>query len=172
MSYNWKNDGNLSQKSDMDYVLEVIDSLTAALHQDPNDTEKLFLRGNGYLDARRLDEALEDYSKIIGFGQVEAPVYNNRGICHRGMGNPKQAIVDFTKALDIDPLYRDAYNNRGMAKADLGLHEEALSDYNEAIDLDPEYWYAFNNRAMLLWALGDRKNAALDYEKVRKILGE
>ena len=71
MSYNWKNDGNLSQKSDMDYVLEVIDSLTAALHQDPNDTEKLFLRGNGYLDARRLDEALEDYSKIIGFGQVE-----------------------------------------------------------------------------------------------------
>ena len=172
MSYNWKNDGNLSQKSDMDYVLEVIGSLTAALHLNPNDTDKLFLRGNGYLDATRFDEAIDDYSKIVGFGQAEAPVYNNRGICHRGMGNPKQAIVDFTKALEIDPLYRDAYNNRGMAKADMGLHEEALSDYNEAINLDSEYWYAFNNRAMLLWALGDRKNAVLDYEKVKKILSE
>ena len=48
MVYNWQNDENLSGKSDNDYVLEIIESLTMELLADPSDPRNLFLRGTGY----------------------------------------------------------------------------------------------------------------------------
>ena len=68
MVYNWQNDENLSGKSDNDYVLEIIESLTMELLADPSDPRNLFLRGNGYLDLGRFGEAIDDYTKIIDSG--------------------------------------------------------------------------------------------------------
>ena len=50
MSLNWKNDPDLSSKSDMDYLQDLIESLTSMLHSNPKDTTLLFKRGNAYLD--------------------------------------------------------------------------------------------------------------------------
>ena len=50
MSLNWKNDPDLSSKSDKDYLEDLIESLTSMLHSNPEDTALLFKRCNEYLD--------------------------------------------------------------------------------------------------------------------------
>ena len=66
MSLNWKNDPDLSSKSDMDYLQDLIESLTSLLHSTPEDKVLLFRRGNAYLDKGKYEEAILDYSAIIG----------------------------------------------------------------------------------------------------------
>ena len=110
MVYNWQNDENLSGKSDNDYVLEIIESLTMELLADPRDPRNLFLRGNGYLDLGQFGEAIDDYTKIIDSGKADPPVFNNRGISYRGLGEAQLAIDDLTTAISLDVNYRDAYN--------------------------------------------------------------
>ena len=65
MSLNWKNDPDLSSKSDMDYLQDLIESLTSMLHSNPEDTTLLFKRGNAYLDKGVYQEAISDYSSIL-----------------------------------------------------------------------------------------------------------
>ena len=83
MSLNWKNDPDLSSKSDMDYLQDVIESLTSMLHSNPQDTALLFKRGNAYLDKGVYQEAISDYSSILAIHPEDAISLNNRGICYR-----------------------------------------------------------------------------------------
>ena len=170
--YNWKNNPDLSSKSDGDYTSNVIDFLNSELEKDPTNHDLLFSRGNGYLDLGKYQDAITDYSQIIQLSlETEIfSVYNNRGICYRAIGEFNLAMDDFDEAIRINNSYRDAYNNRGMVLADLGKHKEAISDYNVAIKLDKTYWYAYNNRAMSYWELGDIEKAKEDYEIVSELV--
>ena len=171
--YNWKNNPDLSSKSDGDYTSTVIDFLSSELENNPTSYDLLFSRGNGYLDLGKYEEAIIDYSRIIQLGLVTEffLIYNNRGICHRAIGQFDLAMNDLNEAIRINDSYRDAYNNRGMVLADLGKYKEAISDYNVSIKLDKTYWYAYNNRAMSYWELGDIEKAKKDYEIVRGLVG-
>ena len=171
--YNWKNNPDLSSKTDADYSSEVIDFLTSELSKNPNNYELLFSRGNGYLDLGKHQDAIIDYSKIISLNfEFDIPsVYNNRGISYRGTGQFDLAINDFNKAIKLDANYRDAFNNRGMVLADLGKYKEAIADYTTSIKLDPNYWYAYNNRAMSYWEMGFIEKAKKDYETVKELVG-
>ena len=95
MSLNWKNDPDLSSKSDMDYLQDLIESLTSLLHSTPDDKVLLFRRGNAYLDKGKYEEAISDYSVIIGMDRSDSVSLNNRGICLRCLGDPDNAIRDF-----------------------------------------------------------------------------
>ena len=116
---NWKNDPNLSSMSDFDYLTQVAQSLTDAIHANPDDARAWFLRGNAYLDRGQYEFAASDYSKVIELTPDDAVAYNNRGIAHRNSGFTDLAVSDYTKALGLDPNYRDAHNNLGMALSDI-----------------------------------------------------
>lgn len=171
--YNWKNNPDLSSKSDGEYASNLIDFLSSELENNPTNYELLFSRGNGYLDLGKYQEAIIDYSQIIqlGIGTEKFSVYNNRGICYRGIGQFDLAVTDFDEAIRINSSYRDAYNNKGMVLADLGKYKEAISNYDVSIKLDKTYWYAYNNRAMSYWELGYIEKAKEDYEIVRGLVG-
>ena len=94
---------------------------------------------------------------------------NNRGIAHRGLGNPDAAIDDYDRALELDANYRDAYNNRGIAEADKDDLEAAIEDFSTAIRLDPGFWHAYGQRGMVFWKLGRRAEAERDYALASKL---
>ena len=77
------NDGNLSGKSDKDYLGELVLSLTQDLYADPNSVELLFKRGNAYLDLGLYEEAIIDYTGILQVETIDSRAWNNRGICYR-----------------------------------------------------------------------------------------
>ena len=169
MNYSWMNDGNLSGKSDRDYLGELVQSLTQDLHADPNSVELLFKRGNAYLDLGLYEEAVIDYTGILQVEEIDSRVWNNRGICYRIIGETGQAISDLDKAISLDKQYRDAYNNLGMVLSDLGNYEEAINNFSKSIEIDDTYVYAYNNRAMSYWALGKKEEAFSDYETVKNL---
>ena len=131
----------------MDYVHDLIKSLTDRIYTHPDDHEAVFLRGNGYLDSGQYELGIADYTVLINLPNPDERAFNNRALCWRGLGNVKQGLEDSTAAIDINPNYRDAYNNRGMLLADIGKHGQAINDFTRAIEIDPDYWYAYNNRA-------------------------
>ena len=160
---------HLSQMSDRDYHVQIIQHLTAQLRAEPDNRRAHFLRGNAYLDNGYYQAAIDDYSRAIDL-QPDAVAYNNRGIAYRNLKDPQRAIADYRQALMLDIDYRDAYNNLGLVLSDQNAFEEAIRCFNRAIDLDPNYWYAYNHRATALWALGRREEARRDYETVRNLL--
>ena len=169
MNYSWMNDGDLSGKSDRDYLGELVQSLTQDLHADPNCVELLFKRGNAYLDSGLYEEAILDYTTILRREITDPRVWNNRGVCNRIIGDADEAISDFGKAISLDEQYRDAYNNLGMVLSDLGNYDDAVQNFTKAIEIDDTYVYAYNNRAMGLWALGKKTEAFSDYETVKDL---
>ena len=135
MNYNWKNDGDLSAKSDRDYLSVLIQSLTHDLHTDSSSREILFKRGNAYLDSGLYEHAIKDYTELMEKNEEDCRVWNNRGICYRALMAPEAAISDFDKAISLNKLYRDAYNNRGMALSDLEKYGDAIKDFSKSIEI-------------------------------------
>ena len=58
-------DSKKSHLSDKDYNSKVILQMTGIISQDPNDCQAYVMRGNHYLDANKLQEAISDFSKAI-----------------------------------------------------------------------------------------------------------
>ena len=171
ITYQWRNDPDLSSKSDMDYVHDLIQSLTDHIYSNPKDYEAIFLRGNGYLDSQQYDLGIADYSVLIDLPNPDQRALNNRSLCWRGLGEFQRGLEDSSGAINIDPDYRDAFNNRGMLHADIGEHRKAVIDFTRAIEIDTDYWYAYNNRAHSYLIMGNKLDAFQDYEKVRELLG-
>ena len=78
MSLNWKNDPDLSSKSDMDYLQDLIESLTSLLHSTPEDIVLLFRRGNAYLDKGKYEEAIACYDRLIEMKPEDADAWENK----------------------------------------------------------------------------------------------
>jgi tetratricopeptide (TPR) repeat protein len=172
MTFNYKNNPDLSSKSDKDHLRDVITALDSELLKNDANTQTLFLRANAYLDSGKHIEAIYDYEKILEIDTNHTTVWNNRGICLRLIGQTEEALVSFNKAIKLNENYRDAYNNRGMVLSDIGDLNAAILDFTRAINLDSEYWYAFNNRGMALWASGKKTEAIADYERAKIILNK
>ena len=108
MSYNWKQNPDLSSKSDADYTNDIISSISDHIRVNQNDMASYLQRANAYLDLGKYEDAAQDYSTIIIADTKNTVALNNRGICYRSLGVPDQAIIDFTSAILINPDYRDA----------------------------------------------------------------
>ena len=101
MSYNWKQNPDLSSKSDADYTNDIISSISDHIRVNQNDMASYLQRANAYLDLGKYEDAAQDYSTIIKADSENTVALNNRGICYRSLGMPDQAILDFTSAIFI-----------------------------------------------------------------------
>jgi Flp pilus assembly protein TadD len=161
---------DLSPISDYEYCEQVIQHLTAQLNAHPQEARVYVLRGNAYLDQRRFQLAIDDYTRALELMPNDPIAYNNRGIAYRSLGDPAQALADYRQALVLDGTYRDAYNNLGLALSDVGDFAAAVQAYTQAIAIDPHDWHAYNNRGLALWALRRQDEALRDYAKVKELL--
>jgi tetratricopeptide (TPR) repeat protein len=87
-----------------------------------------------------VDEALEEYEKIIAIDPKFESAWHNKGYVYLiYKENYKLAIEFFTKAINIKPTYVGAYHNRALAWLKLGDIQRAKSDFNAALAIDPQY---------------------------------
>jgi tetratricopeptide (TPR) repeat protein len=146
---------------------EAIGSLTT-LQQEartPSEQAELaFLQANSLLFAKRYDKALDAYDRALEYDQIQAQVYNNRGVA--GMNWALQlewwdyqpsdtqlqvAVDDLTRAIEISEDARItalAYLNRGMARSLVASdYDQALIDCEQAIAQAPELALGYVCRA-------------------------
>lgn len=147
-----------------------IEALNQAIQQEVEQSDRAYyLRGISHLKLGELDQAVEDYTKVIELDPENLRAYYDRGIANTQLGNYEQAVADYDRASELAPNEETIYLNRGIAKMRQGKLQDAITDYTQALEFDPELGDAYANRGITKAALGDKESAINDLEKAGEI---
>ena len=125
-----------------------------------------FDEGNKYLENKKYDSAIEEFTKVIKLDPQSYPAYLNRGNAYREKGDLDNALNDYAQAIRINPAEGLIYYNRALVyqmKKDI---KSAISDYSEAVKLKPDFAEAYNNRGNLYGVLGNLDLAIADFTSI------
>jgi tetratricopeptide (TPR) repeat protein len=115
------------------------------------------------------ERAVEYYTKVIKFNDLDGYAYNARGLARIELKEYYEAIADFNKALEINPNSANPRNNLGLAKYYLGDHAGALKDYSKAIELDSKLLVAYKNRGIIYLEKDKNELAVADFSSAVKL---
>jgi tetratricopeptide (TPR) repeat protein len=121
--------------------------------------------GNKAMLARKYDEAIKDFNKVLEIDSLNSIALYNRGLSYIYLENYKAALTDFDKVITIDSTNADAFNSRGLVHGFLEQGELALSDFNSAIKYDSNFSMAYFNRGNININLGNKDEAMKDFNK-------
>ena len=99
-------------------------------------------QGNAALQAGKLTEAIENYTKAINADGTNHVYYSNRSAAYLKKGDANNALEDANSTIAINPEFSKGYSRKGAA-----LH--ALKRYNDAIAAFEEGLAKFPNDAAL-----------------------
>jgi tetratricopeptide (TPR) repeat protein len=120
--------------------------------------------GLAYLNAKRNDEAREQFLVAKAAKPDEPSIYNNLAIAQSGLGDPDNAILTLQQSLALDPASLEAHNNLGSLFYEKGRYEDARQEFLKTLARDPASLSARFNLARTLQASGDKNGAVREYE--------
>ena len=103
-------------------------------------------RGYAWLEQKKHDKAMIEFSYAINSDRNSAAAYYGRGYARSAMKDSWRAIADFSEAIRLDPTYAPAYDSRGYQWVAKREYDKAIADYTEAIRLDPKNAHYYYNR--------------------------
>ena len=171
-----------------------IEYFTKALQLNPNLTDAYEKRATHYYFQEKLDQAIQDYTRLIELKPDSANAYLLRGLAYlkkghgegliaeinrlalryTGLGEPEdskaleRAIDDFSYAIELNPQLAAAYSYRAEAYRLIGMIEEAIRDSTTAIQLRGDQKstaYAYATRAEIYRRLGQSELYKADFRK-------
>jgi tetratricopeptide (TPR) repeat protein/uncharacterized membrane protein YhaH (DUF805 family) len=127
-------DGLAAMKADDNQTAIRLFSRAIELYGPDKDTaaESYLFRGNVLRDVGRLEDALQDYEKIVAI-QPEGWAYSSRAYAYRQLGRYADALKDYDVAIASDPDSASDHNGRALTLQKLGRTQEALAAYGEAL---------------------------------------
>lgn len=139
--------------------------LNQSIYHNANFSKAYFDRASLNKKMGAIDEAIEDYDKVIYLAEDyfdEAVL--NRGLTYSMVGDYNKALVDIEKAMKIDPNNLELLENRANIYMIQGKIDQALLDYNAIIEKEntPENLY---NRALAYFLQYDLEKGCADIEK-------
>lgn len=106
----------------------------AAIRIKPNSEEALYMYAYHLQSTNRINEAIQQYEKLIILNPVNKYAYYNLGYIYLVYKNDyNKSIYNFTKSIEIDSSYAEAYYNRGLAYEQLGQVDKAIADYKTSL---------------------------------------
>ncbi|KYK34518.1 MAG: hypothetical protein AYK19_11950 [Theionarchaea archaeon DG-70-1] len=121
--------------------------------------------GEACFSKKKLENALEYFSKAIGLDPEYEKAYHNRGIVYYELERFEEAIADYNRVIELDPGYVLAYKNRGLVYLRLNQFEKAIADFDKAIEVDPGIAQAYNNRGWVYYRLNQFEKAIAEFDK-------
>lgn len=112
-------------------------ALEEAVRADPNDLASRGRLADLYLAANRYDDAIAQYTEIIGTGKQDEAGYVSRGRAYEMKGELDAAAADYTKVVEIaspnemanvDPMLQTSYYGLGAIALQQERAQEAI-DY-------------------------------------------
>jgi tetratricopeptide (TPR) repeat protein len=82
---------------------KAIEKCTRALELNPASTDALFTRSKAFGLQKEYAKAIDDVSKCIALGRVDAAVYRLRATHYHGFGQHQNAVNDLNKVLSAEP---------------------------------------------------------------------
>jgi len=121
-----------------------------------------FNRGNYYMKAGRVDEALADYDEALALNPYSGATWFNKGLLLAQLGRDDSAIACFDRVLELTPTEPEAMNNRGGMKYRKGDLAGAVADFSRAVELNPKHRDAHLNRAAAYFDMGEYEKSIDD----------
>ena len=94
-------------------------------------------RGNIHLRNGQFDEAVADFTEVIGLSPGSSGGYVQRALVYAQKGEIDRAFSDYNMAVRVNPRNPTAYVARGLAYLKAGNYDAAISDYNVALTASP-----------------------------------
>jgi tetratricopeptide (TPR) repeat protein len=94
--------------------------------------------GTTFLEAGRLDEAVEAFNHALALEPDYAPAHNSLGSVLRQQGHHDEAIAQLEAALRLQPAFDDARFNLANARADRGDWARAIAEYEAILRRRPD----------------------------------
>ena len=88
---------------------------TKAIEANAEDPRGYSLRASLHEASGRLEEALEDYDRLVQLLPQNADVVNQRGSVHFKAGHIEASIVDFDRAIELEPRQEPYHWQRGIS---------------------------------------------------------
>jgi len=125
--------------------------------QESTDFERLFNRGDEYLQAKNYSESIKELEKAISLRPNWAEAYFKLGVAHSSIpitdknrpAHTKAAIEAFQAALRLKPAWAEAHNELGAKFLELAEYKDAVRSFKEAIRLKPEFAEAHTKLAIV-----------------------
>lgn len=112
-------------------------------------------RAISLVEKGRLDEAIEQFLRIIEKNPNYGPAYSNLGAAYYQKGQLDKAIETFKKAIELNLNDKAAHINLGNAYTDAGKYDEAIAEHKKVIELAPNDAEAFMNLGVAFSQKGD-----------------
>lgn len=111
------------------------------------------------------EEAVKDYTEIIGLGDHETSVFFRRAYCYRELGAYQDALNDLDVYIQKEPSDTIALFNRGLVHLALDETTEAFEDFYEVVRRDAKFDGAIRNRGVCQYWRGAYSAAIKDLEE-------
>ncbi len=92
---------------------------------------------DSHLAARRYDEAIGVYRKMLALAPQDAGIYNELGLALHYKGSSEEAVAALKKATSLDPKMQRAWLSMGFVLKSIGRDKEAATALKKTIALGP-----------------------------------
>ncbi|MDD5584950.1 MAG: tetratricopeptide repeat protein [Candidatus Omnitrophica bacterium] len=133
------------------YILATGNFCSGKVGIPEEEIENIIRAGNQCLLTDRLDEAIREYDRAIGYIEQGKPkkeyalVYYKRGRAHERKKHIDQALSDYRAAIEYDPVCLLAYYGSGELYMQKGNLDRALEQYQKIVEIDSRQPHAYNN---------------------------
>lgn len=154
-----------------DYTGAIVD-LNKSIQLKNDFTDAFYVRAICYGELGEIDNAEQDFNKVLSLDVNYKDVYVNRAYYIK---EPKKdfegALADYNKFIKMNTEGNNAFalNNRGLVKYSLGNFKEALDDVNASLIIDQKNAYAFKNRALIYYTIDSLQAACADLNKATEL---
>jgi tetratricopeptide (TPR) repeat protein len=131
----------------------------------PQEMTGFVNRASIYANARKFEQAIDDFTAAINVAPESAYCYFHRGLAKIELTRVDEGIADLTRALELDPKPQ-GFIKRGEVYFSLEKLDLALADFSKALEVDPEQRTARFRRGAVLQAMGRDQEALADYTQL------
>lgn len=118
-------------------VFLLLTAPVAVLAQGPIDAESRLKHGMSLLARGRIDDAVEEFQKIITVRPEYVLSYVNLGFAYRQEGQFEKALTALRKAKEIDPKNPAVHSQLGAVYLDFGNFDDAAKAYLTTTEINP-----------------------------------
>jgi tetratricopeptide (TPR) repeat protein len=142
--------------------------LAGLVARQPGSAADFVRRGNIYLEAGKLDEAIADFTEAHRLDPNNKWAMADRGIAYVWKRDFDKATEDFAAADAVDPDNPALTRGRALLAELKGDFEQAVTGYSKSLAKDPDNVFAQTHRASSLIGLGRTDEALQDLDNVLK----
>ncbi len=128
-----------------------------------SESDSVFDKGKEKLDAKKYDEALECFNRVLSENMSNYIAFYYRGKCYEGKNDIQQAYGDYLKAVNINERFGQGHFGIATILLKTRNLDKSIEEFTKAINLEMSNEIYYLMRGNAYFSKRDFNNAEKDY---------